>query len=282
MNGFDRTPEGQEIIALLKRAAPAWPDAKANAARVMQRVRKPARVHWLGYLVSTGLVAAAAAVAVVVFFPPRIEAPDSAPLPAQSPAAKVEIVVEGISVGVRAMNGAELTLDAGLARGLRVGDELRAGETSARITAVGIFSAQARLEKGKAARGDRLVAPFTEAIRREQRFEFIGGDPGALYDFGAVLEALPPQEARLRGISDGRALVVLETIGAILRSQGVEISLAGQLGLQKGDVVLTCNGLPASDVARFVDALELSRRGGALKLTVLRGTQAIELAVKQR
>jgi hypothetical protein len=181
---------------------------------------------------------------------------------------------------MRAIDGELLTLDTGLLRGLRVGDELRAGQTVARVSAVGIFSAQARLEKGKAARGDRLVTPLTEAIRREQRFEFIGGDPGALYDFGAVIEALPPQEARVRGISNGRALVVVESIAAILRAQGVETSLAGNLGLQTGDVILSCNGLPVEDIAQFVNALEMSRRGGTLKIEVLRGTKEVELASK--
>lgn len=280
MNGFDHTPEGEEIIALLKRAAPPRPDARAHAARVLQRVRTPERKGWLGYLVSAGALAAAAAVAVILFFPPRVDAPDGGPAPAGTPAAPVEIAKDGINVGVRAVEGDLLTLDAGLSRGLRVGDELGLGETRARITAAGIFSAQARLEKGKAARGDRLVASLTEAIRREQRFEFIGGDPGALYDFGAVLEALPPQEARLRGISDGKALVVHETIGAILREKSVETSLAGQLGLQKGDVLLACNGLPTGDIAQFVNALEISRRGAALKIKVLRGTKEVELSAK--
>jgi hypothetical protein len=74
MNGFDRTPEGEEIIALLKRAAPPRPDASAHAARVLQRVRLPARKGWLGYLVTAGALAAAAAVAVIVFFPPSVDA----------------------------------------------------------------------------------------------------------------------------------------------------------------------------------------------------------------
>ncbi len=277
MNGFDRTPEGEELIAMLKRAAPPRPDARAQAARVLQRVRTPESRGWLGYLVTAGALAAAAAVTVIVFFPPRVDAPDSGPGTA---ATKVEVAAEGISVGVRAVDGEMLTLDAGLSRGLRVGDELRAGETVARISAVGIFSAQALLEKGEAARGDKLNAPLTDSIRREQRFEFIGGDPGALYDFGAVLEALPPQEARLRGISDGKALVVLESLGAILREKGVEPSLAGQLGLQQGDVVLACNGLLVGDMAQFVNALETSRRSGTIKLKVLRGTKEVELASK--
>jgi hypothetical protein len=281
MNGFDRTPEGEELIAMLRRAAPPRADAKANAARALQRVRPQARVHWLGWVASAGLVAAAAAVAVIVLFPPSVDAPDSGPAPKTgTPAARVEVPKEGISVGVRAVNGAELTLDAGLTRGLRVGDELSAGESHARITAVGIFQSLARVEAGKPARGDKMLVPLSEAIKREQRYDFIGGDPGALYDFGAVLEALPPQEARVRGISNGRALVVVETIGAILRDKGVETSLAGQLGLQKGDVVIACNGLPASDIAQFVSALDMSRRGGAFKLRVLRGTNQLDLSVK--
>lgn len=114
-------------------------------------------------------------------------------------------------------------------------------------------------------------------MRREQRFEFIGGDPGALYDFGAVLEPLPRHEAKQRGFSDGRALIVLETISAILRDRGVETSLAGALGLQIGDVIVSCNGLPVSELPQFTNALELSRRGGQLKLRVLRGSSELEL-----
>lgn len=280
MNGFDRTPEGEEIIALLKRAAPPRPDSRAAAQRVMQRVRAPERKGWMGYLVSAGVMAAAAAIAVVVFFPPRVETPDNGPAPAGTPAAPVEAPAEGISVGVRSVEGDVLALDCGLSRGLRVGDVLRSGDAVARVTAAGIFTSQARLENGKAVRGGRFTAAWTDAMKREQRFELIGGDPGALYDFGAVLEVMPRQEARLRGIADGRALAVVETIDAILRSRGVETSMAGALGLKKGDVVLSCNGLPAGDLAQFTNALEFSRRSGQVKLRVLRGTAELELAAK--
>lgn len=278
MNGFDRTPEGEEIIALLKRAAPPRPDARANAARVLQRVRAPERKGWLGYLVTAGALAAAAAVAVIVLFPPRIEAPDTTPDRVEAPTVAALAPTDGIVLRVREVSGDVLTLDSGLSRGLRNGDELRSGECVARVTATGIFTATAKLEKGKATRGDRLVAPLTEAMKREQRFEFVGGDPGALYDFGAVLEPLPRHDAKLRGFSDGRALVVVESISSILRSRGVETSLAGALGLQKGDAILSCNGLPVSDLPQLINALELSRRGGQLKLRVLRGTTELELS----
>jgi hypothetical protein len=284
MNGFDRTPEGEEIIALLKRAAPPRPDSRAAAQRVMQRVRAPERKGWMGYLVSASALAAAAAVALIVLFPPAVDAPGSAPAPAPALASGADAVDDGISVHVRSVtplpsgDAVELLLDAGLARGLRAGDELRFKGTVIRIAAVGIFTARAIVDAGKApARGERLTSKLTEAMRREQRFEFIGGDPGALYDFGAVLEPLPRHEAKLRGFSDGRALVVIETISAILRDRGVETSLAGAVGLQKGDVILSCNGLPAGDLPQFTSALELSRRGGQLKLRVLRGSSELEL-----
>ena len=280
MNGFDRTPEGEDIVALLKRAAPPRPDARAHAAQVLQRLRKPEGRGWVGYFVTVGALAAAAAVAVIVFFPPRIETPDTSPNRVEAPFVASLAPADGLVLRVREVTGDVLTLDSGLSRGLRNGDEIRSGECTARITAVGIFSAVAKLENGKAARGDRLVATITEAMRREQRYEFIGGDPGALYDFGAVLEPLPRHEAKLRGFSDGRALVVVETINSILRSRGVETSLTGALGLSKGDVILSCNGLPVGDLLQFTSALELSRRGGQMKLRVLRGVSEIELSTR--
>lgn len=278
MNGFDRTPEGEEMIALLKRAAPKQPDSRAAAQRVMRRINGPERRGWLGYLAAAGALAAAAAIAVVVLFPPRMDAPESWPQPVLTPNLHAGVPLEGLSVGVREVKGDWLTLDVGLSRGLRVGDSLRSGDVVARVTAAGIFTSLARLEQGKVARGDRLVAPLTDAVRREQRYELVGGDPGALYDFGAVVEAMPRHEARLRGIADGKALVVVETIEAIWRPSGVEVSLAGGLGLKRGDVILNCNGLPAGDLAQFTAALELSRRGGQVKLRVLRGTSELELA----
>jgi PDZ domain len=280
MNGFDRTPEGEEIIALLKRAAPPRRDARAQAARVLQRMRAPERRGWMGYLFTAGALAAAAAVAVILFFPPRIEAPGTTPQDVEAPSAASPAPGDGLVLRVREVSGDVLTLDSGLSRGLRTGDELRSGECIARVTATGIFTAVAKLEKGKAVRGDRLIAPLTEAMKRGQRFEFIGGDPGALYDFGAVLEPLPRHDAKIHGFSDGRALVVVETINSILRSRGTETSMAGTMGLQKGDVILSCNGLPVSDLQQFTSALELSRRGGAVKVRVVRGTSDLELTTR--
>ncbi|KAA0211226.1 PDZ domain-containing protein [bacterium] len=283
-DGFDRSDEGQSVAALLRRHAPPRPDARAAASRVLSRVQRPVRETRLLRLLPFGLAAAAAAVAAVVYFAPPTQPPPSSPAPspaALAPAEKVELAAE-LVVGVRSVGEGLLVLDAGLTRGLRVGDILAAGASRVRVTAVGIFHARALVEGGPALRrGDRLAAEAdTEPMKRARRFELVGGDPGALFEFGAVVEPLSPVEARQYGVADGRALMVIETFSSLLRGESVEPTLAGRAGLKPGDVILSCNGVGASSLGDFTQALELTRRSGLLRLRVLRGMGEVELQVR--
>lgn len=284
IDGFDRSEEGQALAALLRHHAPPRPDARAAAARVLNRLQSPRQESRLLRLLPLGLAAAAAAVAAVVYFAPPTQPPPSLPVPAPAalaPAVKAELVAE-LAVGVRSVQGDLLVLDTGLTRGLRAGDCLAAGASRVRVTAVGIFHARALLEAGPAPRrGDRLAAEAdTEPMKRARRFELVGGDPGALFDFGAVVEPLSPVEARQSGVADGRALMVIETFSSLLRGESVEPTLAGRAGLKPGDVILSCNGAGASSLGDFTQALELTRRSGLLKLRILRGMSELELQAR--
>ncbi len=288
--GFDATPHGEEMIALLRRHAPPRCDAKAASLRVMQRLdARPQRTHVLAWLAPLGLAAAACAVvAVMVFAPvddrPQTPAPSVAAHETPGELSPFNAVPAGavVSVRVRSVSGEVITLDAGLTRGLRTGDLLQSGQSQVRVTAAGIFVSHGRVESGSPPqRGERFwVEALTPAMRRMQQFEFVGGDAGALYDFGAVFESLPLPEARRRGLASGRALVVVETIGSLLRGEVVEPSLAGRLGLQAQDVLLQVNGQSIENLNELLLTLEQSRQNGALRFRVLRGAQEVELATK--
>ncbi|MBE7492535.1 MAG: PDZ domain-containing protein [Planctomycetes bacterium] len=289
--GFDRTPEGEAMAALLRRYAPPPSSSARGAAEVLGRLRRrPAgrRVALWRWLVPATGAAAAVLVVVLAAWPDDSRGPAPVPAPAVTPAAQDTPTVQrgapqpALSARLRGTSGNGWRLDAGLKDGLRVGDRLRGpGGTVAEVVAAGIFDSRVRVS-GEAARGQLFfVQDLTPAQERAARLATLGGDAGALLDFGAVFDPMPMSEARLAGLADGRALVVTEVIASVLRDfEGQpEPTLAARLGLRAGDVVLAVNGMPVRDLAGLYAALEYTR-GGRVSVAVLRGSATLELSAK--
>jgi hypothetical protein len=278
--GFDRTPEGQAVATLLKRHAPPPPDVDRAREAVLARLAPPqGRIHYLTWVASAAGAAAAVMIAFVLLSqdPPRTTLPSTdAPVqPMQRGSADPRLVAV-----VRGPAGEGWRIDAGLKDGLRVGDQLFSAGGEYVVTAVGIFDARV---KGSVAptRGDRLSRALDNpALRRAAALEVIGGDPGGLYDFGAVFEVLPVMQAREHGFSDGRGLRVVETIAAVLRDFEAEPepTLASRLGLLEGDIMVQVNGYPASDLNQLAEALEWSRKSRDVQATIIRGGRTIDLS----
>lgn len=284
--GFDRTPEGEAMVALLRRHAPPPPDVER--ARMAVLARLPAgrsyTLAWAG-----PAIGAAAAVLITVLLltqePPQpVDHTTPAPIVGTTPAA--EVVRGGAApqlvAVVRGPSGDGWRIDAGLKDGLRTGDTLTAGGREYTVSAVGIFESRV---KGAAApaRGDRLTRAIdTEALQRAEAMAAIGGDPGGFYDFGAVFEALPVSDARNQGFADGNALRVAEVIRSVLRdfSASPEATLAAALGLQAGDVIVSVNGYEVGNLNGLANALQWTRASGMLNVTVLRDRRTLELSKK--
>jgi len=296
---FDRTAEGKATVALLERHAPTPPDVRAATVSILAALpEQPAPkgqvlvMRWAAAGVAT---AAALMLAVLLVLPsPQPLAPtdtadrphedtgdaliEDAPQPAPRFMAPAD--VPELAVTVRGRSGDGWRIDAGLARGVRVGDVFEGpGGVDAKVVAVGIFDA--RVVCGtELALGTRLYTDAgSDPLLRAEQHRLSGGDPGALFDLGAVFDILPLAQARDLGIGDGRALVVVEVIPAILRNHATdpEPSLAARLGLQRGDVLLEVNGVPATDMNALVQALQWTRGSGALSATVLRQGRTIGL-----
>lgn len=288
--GFDRTPQGQAMERLLRRAAPPASNAALGAAAVLARLKvrqRPAgrRIDLLRWLVPATVAAAAAAIALVVMLPEPVVAPVPQPGPAlttAAPAVSRGAPDAALVARVRGQSGTGWRIDAGLKDGLRVNDVLTGRDgVRATVVAAGIFDSRVRAE-GSIARGDLLVLEAGGASRaRADRLLHMGGDPGAFHDFGAVFEPMPMAEARALGLADGRAMRVVEVTPAILRDfEGEpEVSWAARLGLRAGDVVEAANGLRARDLNSLAQGLELGRRG-RMALTVVRGQQRVDLEAR--
>ncbi|MCC6575274.1 MAG: PDZ domain-containing protein [Planctomycetes bacterium] len=288
-DGYDRTPEGEQVIALLRRLAPPSPDSTAGARAVMSRLRSSrdvpnaaGRLHFLKIAGPVAAVLAASIVIALFIMTPRHDPIDTFPYvgnrtPASQPAAPMQFFT------VRASDGNRVVLDSGLTTGLRNGDLLTgAGGASVRVTAVGIFFAHGIIESGAPVAGQRLGCEATPAMFAATKALEIGGDPGALFDFGAVLRNLPPQQARARGLMGGKGLMVVEVVPAISREIGnpkAEVTTAGQLGLQQDDLILSVNGFTVSDLSDLTKALEATRRGGALRMLILRNQKEVQLVI---
>lgn len=289
-DGYDHTPEGQQAIELLRRHAPAPPDVVAGARSVMLRLSSgrdiPGADGRLHFLAIAGPIAAALAAGVVIALFIMAPAPD---VPTNNPgtdagplAAASQPAPEMRSCTVRTRDGSTVILDRGLTAGLRTNDVFTgAGGARVRISAMGIFFSQALVEAGSPQPGGRLECEATPAMLRAQ--SAAGGfDPGALYEFGAVLAEMPAPEARRLGFAGGRALAVREVITALLRmptDNQAQATLAGRLGLQAGDVLLACNGYSIANVSDFTRALDSSRRV-PVTLLVLRNGKEVELVTR--
>lgn len=286
--GFDRTPEGEALAGLLRRHAPPASNPALGAAAVLGRLQqqRTGRFNLVRWLAPAAGLAAAALIVLVAMLPDETRAPMPVEAPVQ-PSAVTPPVQRGpapaaLTARLRGPSGNGWRLDAGLKDGLRVGDRLtgRSG-LSAVVVAAGIFDCRVRVD-GLASRGAEFVVESpNERQLRAARLSEHGGDPGALYDLGAIFDAMPMREARLAGLADGRALQVSEVISAILRDFEGEPqpSLAARLGLRAGDVVVSVNGMQVRDLAGLYAALDYSR-SGAVSMTVLRGSATLELSAK--
>jgi hypothetical protein len=147
--------------------------------------------------------------------------------------------------------------------------------------AAGIFDSRVRVD-GAALRGDVFAIEARNAIQqRANRLEYMGGDPGAFLDLGAVLDPVSFGESRMMGLADGGALRVAEVIPAILRDYGAEpeMSLAAKMALQGGDVIERANGVRTRDFNELAHALEIGRNG-RMAVTIIRNSKRLELATR--
>lgn len=288
--GYDHTPEGRELVALLQKYAPPAVDSRKGAQAVMARlggVRPRARLHLLIRLAPVTAAAALVAVALLIFTPPpeQPETPapvakhDDAPAPTHTDIRRERGYPEIVAT-VRGSSGDGLLIDAGAKDGLRVGDELSAaGGVKARVTAVGIFEARISAD-GPLSRGAEVRArAATEAQQRAAGFAEFGGDPGAFLEFGALVSAMPLADARMLGISDGAALRVDETLPALLRDpqSAPAPTLAAQLDLRAGDVIIEVNGSHVRTLNDFGQALGWSRDPRLLTVRILRNGKQLDL-----
>lgn len=280
--GFDQTDQGQAVVALLRRHAPPPTNPHNAAALVLARLPRARRVN-LRALLPVATAAAAAVVAAVLIFTSRATPLDPGALPKISPVADVVYAPgPGLEVVVRDAAGEGWRVDGGLKDGLRVGDVLLAKGLRARVVAAGIFDSRVQFETGTPRRGDRLrTEAWTAPMERAAKYDSFGGDPGALLDFGAVFAQLPVHEARSHGLTDGKAIRVEEVIRTVLRDMNgqPEVTLATQLGLQRGDILIRVNNAPAGTPNDLASALGYARRG-TVTATVLREGRTVELAAR--
>jgi hypothetical protein len=278
IRGFDQTPEGEAMIALLRRHAPPPPDVEHGRDAVLARLPRGRVVplRWAASAVGT----AAALLIAFLLFTQDVAGPEPAE-PAVTPA-DVSDSLPRLIATVRGPSGDGWRVDAGLQDGLRVGDRLSSPRGEYTVTAVGIFDSRVN---GPASpdRGEKLYRPLDQpAMLRAAALQSMGGDPAGFFSFGAVFDALPVVEARMLGIADGRALRVAETIPAVLRDfdAAPEPTLAARLGLRAGDVLISANGYLVADLHQLANALEWSRRSGEIQATVIRGSRTLELSTR--
>lgn len=294
IDGYDNTPEGRELVALLQRYAPPAVDSRGGADAVMRRIGKPR-----GRLLTVGtwlppLIGAAAAVALafIIFSPkpegtpttpPSVARDNTGPAPTQTEIRRDHAYPDIVAL-VRGKRGDGLLIDAGLKDGLRVGDTLDGpGGATARVTAVGVFESRVSVSEGTLAQGAELRTTVrTEAQVRAAKYAEFGGDPGAFLEFGALVSAMPLSEARMLGISDGAAIRVDETIAAIMKDPVVSpvATLAAQLDLRAGDVIVEVNGAHVRSANDLGNALGWSFDPKLLSVRVLRGGKQLDLNLR--
>ncbi|MCC7509105.1 MAG: PDZ domain-containing protein [Planctomycetes bacterium] len=285
-DAFDRTPEGEAMVALLRRHAPPPPDVEHARTAVLDRLPagRSFTLAWAG----PALGAAAAVLITVLLLTQEASQPahTTTPAPVADATPAAEVVRGGAApqlvAVVRGPSGDGWRVDAGLKDGLRTGDTLSANGREYTVSAIGIFESRVKGTVAPA-RGDRLTRAIdTPALQRADAMAAIGGDPGGFYDFGAVFETLPVSDARNLGFADGNALRVAEVIRTVLRdfSASPETTLAAKLGLQVGDVIVSVNGYEAGDLSRLANALQWTRTSSMLQVTMLRDGRTVELALK--
>jgi len=288
-HGFDNTPQGVDLADMLRRHAPPPSNAAFGAAAVIGRLhaqKRSARLSIVRWLAPAAGIAAAVLITLVAVLPDDARIPAPQPQQPVQPAAAVAVmrgaVQPALSARLRGTSGNGWRLDAGLKDGLRVGDRLVGKDgVSAQVVAAGIFDSRVRVD-GVAARGQEFfVEALTEPQQRASRLREVGGDPGALLDLGAIFDPMQMRDARMLGLSDGRALAVTEVVPAILRDFEGEpqATLAARMGLRSGDVILAVNGMQVRDLGGLFQALELTR-GGMTLFTVMRGNGTLELSAK--
>lgn len=277
IHGFDQSPEGEEMIALLRRHAPPPPDVEHGRDAVLARL-KPGRVFPLRWAASAVGAAAALLVAFMLFT-------HDSPLPEPATPEATPAVGDAMPQLVATVRGPSADgwrIDAGLQDGLRVGDKLAGPRGEFTVVAVGVFDARV-VGSASPAHGERLYRPLDQpAMRRAAALQSMGGDPAGYFSFGAVFDAVPVVEVRMLGIADGRALRVAEAIPAVLRDfeAAPEATLAARLGLRAGDVLVSVNGHAVADLYQLAAALEWSRRSNHAQATVIRAGRPVELSTR--
>jgi hypothetical protein len=284
--GFDNSPEGQALVALLQKHAPPAIDSRAGSRAVLMRLQPQGRLHVLRWLGPATGAAAAVIVALFIFGPDRgtpVEptigrlAPDPVPSAAEI---RHDREFPEIVATVRGPSADGLLIDAGLKDGLRVGDELIGpGGVKARVTAAGIFEARISTDSPISRGAEVRARVSTEAQKRAARFTDFGGDPGAFLEFGVLVSATPLNEARMLGLSDGAALRVDEAIGVTMKDAKAtpNATLASRLDLRAGDVIVEVNGASVRTVNEFAQALGWSLDPKRLTIRVLRGGKQLDL-----
>lgn len=288
-DGYDHTPEGRELVALLQKYAPPAVNSRNGAQAVMARiggVQPRGKLHLLIRLAPVAAAAALVAVALLVLTPPeQPETPapvakhDDAPAPTHTDIRRERGYPEIVAT-VRGGSGDGLLIDAGAKDGLRVGDQLTAaGGVKARVTAVGIFQARISADVPLSRGAELRARAATAAQQRAAGFAEFGGDPGAFLEFGALVSAMPLADARMLGISDGAALRVDETLPALLRDpqSAPTPTLAAQLDLRVGDVIIEVNGTHVRTLNDFGQALGWSRDPRLLTVRILRNGKQLDL-----
>ena len=111
-----------------------------------------------------------------------------------------------------------------------------------------------------------LVTGSQESVEAKQpRAE--DSEPSAW--LGLTVEELPPQ-MRARGIS------------GVLVTEVEEGSIAGEAGLQGGDVIIAVNRKPISSMPEYLDAIRVAGKKGSVALLVKRGDASIYFALRTR
>jgi hypothetical protein len=276
-NGFDKSEEGQALVALLKRHAPPMPSSQAGTQAVISRIRTRGRLHVLRWAGPLTAAAAAVAVAFFIFAPIDEHQPNTVADKPRESTTPVEIRRDRAYPEIVAVVRGE-TIDAGLKDGLRVGDVLEGpGGATARVTAVGVFEARISAEVPFSRGVEVRARVSTDAQKRAAKFSEFGGDPGAFFEFGVLVSALSLNEARMQGIADGRALVVDEVIAATLKDGQVQSTLASRLDLRAGDIIIEANGATVRSVNDFAQALGWSLEPTRLNIRILRNGKQVDL-----
>lgn len=294
--GFDHTREGREVVALLQKHAPPPVNSRAGADAVLTRLKaaepkgKLIPMRWLA-----PLVGAAAAVVVTLFIinggstpvqpenqnpPPVARVEEDTPRVSQVDIRREQGFPEIVAF-VRGSSGGGMLIDAGAKDGLRVGDTLRgASGVEVRVTAVGIFDARVSADKALSRGAELRAKAESDAQQRAARFAELGGDPGAFYEFGALMTQMQPVDARTLGISEGTALRVDEVLSNLLRDGQVVQTLAGRTDLRAGDVIVEVNGAQVGSFSELAGALGWVRDPRMLHIRVLRNGRLVDLSLR--